>query len=158
MHSLAILSSISLALTSVTQASPLNRRTESRQTTAPSKFYLETQVIAGGNDTGTNKGGLYLFSYHTGAGLGIAAAEHSDPNGSYFYLNGTELLWTYTENTIGPWPVAIEYGPYQCTYNVLWPSSMFRLLTCCSFQPNLDLYRWRGTYARFLGERNRPTV
>lgn len=116
MHFLTILASIGLALTSVTQASPLNRRVEARQDTAPAKFYLQTQILSGNNDTGTNKNGLYLFSYHTGAGQGIAAAENSDPSGSYFYLNGTELLWSYDNNQIGPWPVEIEYGAYQ-TFN-----------------------------------------
>lgn len=116
MHFLTVLGSLGLALTSVTQASPLSRRVEARQDQAPAKFYLQTQVLAGGSDTGSNKHGLYLFSYHTGAGLGIAAAQNSNPNGAYFYLNGTELLWTYENNQIGPWPVSISSGAYQ-TFN-----------------------------------------
>lgn len=113
MHFLTILGSLGLALTSVTQASPLSRQVEARQDSAPAKFYLQTEILPGGNDSGTNKHGLYLFPYHTGAGLGIAAAENKDPAGSSFYLNGTELLWTYDNNQIGPWPVSIKYGPYQ---------------------------------------------
>lgn len=96
-----------LATAGLSQASPL----KSRQ--APTKFQLETEVIKGNNDCGTNKSGLYIFSYHTGAGQGIAAGDASPSNGAYFYLNGTTLLWSYEGNEIGPWMTEILYGPYQ---------------------------------------------
>lgn len=114
MHSHSILASATLALTHLASASPLSKLFQARQTAAPAKFYLQTSVLAGNTDTGSNKHGLYVFSYHTGAGQGMAAADNINPAGSWFYLNGTELLWTYDDNEIGPWPVEIEYGAYQC--------------------------------------------
>lgn len=92
------------------------RSLETRQ--VPDRFYLQTQVVPGINDCGSNKQGLYVFSYHTGAGEGVATGETEAPSGddnSWFYLNGTQLEWTYTNNTIGPWPVNIQYGSYQST-------------------------------------------
>jgi len=124
---LAAFASLGLTLASLTSASPINPR----QASHPDRFHLQTQVYPGINDSGTNKNGLFVFSYHTGAGLGMAAADPptgpSDEN-SWFYLNDTDtgLYWTYTNNTIGPWPTALLYGPYQglfklfallCTYS-----------------------------------------
>lgn len=104
------------ALTAFVSATPIEaRQIEARQ--APDKFRLKTQVIisADTNDTGTNKDGLYVYSYHTGAGLGAATASSGASNSSWFYLNSTNaLLWTYEGNNIGPWPVAIEYKSYAC--------------------------------------------
>lgn len=90
------------------------RSLDTRQ--VPDRFYLQTQVVPGVNDCGSNKQGLYLFSYHTGAGEGMATGEATAPSGdsdSWFYLNGTQLAWTYPDNDIGPWPVNINYGAYQ---------------------------------------------
>lgn len=110
MRFVSILASVGFAaLPYLTRASPL---LETRQEAAPSQFYLQTQVYPGIDDCGTNKDGLYVFSYHTGAGLGIAAAE-ADQLSSWFYLNDTNLLFTYEDNEIGPWPTEILYGPYQ---------------------------------------------
>lgn len=117
---LAVVASLGLTLPSLTLAVPLSPR----QASPPAKFQLQTQVVAGGNDSGTNKSGLYVFSYHTGAGLGMAAAE--PPTGpadedSWFYLNNTDtgLYWTYTDNLIGPWPTTLMYGAYQGLFKLL---------------------------------------
>ena len=110
MHFLNTLAAAALTLTSVTSASPLSQKHARQASTAPERFYLETRVAAAGSDKGTNKGGLYVFSYHTGAGTGAAAAQAGDPAGSWFEMNGTQLLFTYTDNQLGGWPMRIEYG------------------------------------------------
>ncbi|KAK5088155.1 hypothetical protein LTS08_004786 [Lithohypha guttulata] len=107
MHLSTILASVVLTIASLTTAQPL----EVRQ--APDRFYLQTQVVPGINDCGSNKQGLYVYSYHTGAGLGVAAASADSSDDSWFYLNGTQLMWTYEGNTIGPWPVVVSSYPYQ---------------------------------------------
>lgn len=96
----AALASVALAISPLTGASPV----ESRQASHPERFYLQTQVYPGINDCGTNKNGLYVFSYHTGAGLGVAAADPPSEEESWFYLNDTDtgIYWTYTNNTVGP--------------------------------------------------------
>lgn len=81
------------------------------------RFYLKTEVVnyPGHNDTGSDKNGLYLFSYHTGAGTGIAAGQKTAPtaDSSYFYLNGTQLLWNYPQSSLGPWPFNIVSSAYR---------------------------------------------
>lgn len=106
MHPLTVLSYAVVALSSCASASPI----EARQ--APDRFYLQTKVVPGIADSGTDKNGLYVYSYHTGAGLGAATESAGVPTG-WFYLNDTNLFWTYENNTIGPWPVSVQYGPYQ---------------------------------------------
>lgn len=105
------LASAILTLSSFTIASPV----QPRQTSQSNRFFLQTQVIPGINDCGTNKNGLFVFSYHTGAGLGAAAAEPQSDTDDWFFLNETDtgLYFSYTNNTIGPWPTTLEYGPYQ---------------------------------------------
>lgn len=100
---------LTLTIAGLSQASPIQSRA------ALKNFQLKTKVIPGHKDCGSDKNGLYIFSYHTGAGLGIAAGLNESMT-SYFYINETTqgLSWTYPENEIGPWPVEIEYGPYQC--------------------------------------------
>jgi len=110
---LSVLASMALTLPLLTSASPV----EPRQASHPDRFYLQTQVYPGIDDCGTNKSALRVFSYHTGAGLGKAAADPPTPDDtdSWFYLNDTDtgLYFTYTNNTGGPWPTTLEYGPYQ---------------------------------------------
>lgn len=122
MKFLNTVASLVLATAGLSQASPL----KSRQ--APQNFALETQVLNSTNDCGSNKGGLYIFSYHTGAGQGIAAGDASPSSGSYFYLNDTTLLWSYEGNEIGPWKTEILYGPYQGKLSCSFLSTT--LLTC----------------------------
>lgn len=116
MRVLTALASLALTLSSFTQASPLQARQ------VPDRFYLITQVVPGLNDCGSNKQGLYVFSYHTGAGLGVATADTGLPS-SWFYLNDTQLFFTYPDNQIGPWPTVLEYGAYQglCSPSFLLP-------------------------------------
>lgn len=104
-------STIIAAFASLTAALPT---LDTRQTTYQSDinyFYLQSEVYGDNIDAGTNKSGQYVFSYHTGAGLGMAAEDSNQP-GMVAYLNNTDLLFTYN-GSIGPWPFAIEYGPYQ---------------------------------------------
>lgn len=106
MKFLNTLASLALAAAGLSQASPLAPRQLQR-------FSLETQVTNATGDCGSNKGGLYIFSYHTGAGQGIAAGLSTPVAGTYFYLNDTTLLWSYEGNEIGPWMTSILYGAYR---------------------------------------------
>lgn len=64
-------------------------------------------------DFGSNKSALWLYSHHTGAGLGDAGLSSNRSWAMEAYLNGTQQVFTYENNQIGPWPLAIGYGPYQ---------------------------------------------
>eukprot|EP01099_Mayorella_cantabrigiensis_P008468 TRINITY_DN7963_c0_g1_i1.p1 TRINITY_DN7963_c0_g1~~TRINITY_DN7963_c0_g1_i1.p1 ORF type:complete len:163 (-),score=1.57 TRINITY_DN7963_c0_g1_i1:306-794(-) len=101
-----------LLVTTTVQASPMLER---RQTiTPPARYYLQTTVVNGDHeDFGSNKSALYLYSHHTGAGLGDAGLSSNISWAMEAYLNGTQQLFTYEGNQIGPWPLAIGYGPYQ---------------------------------------------
>ncbi|RMD40061.1 hypothetical protein DV735_g5082, partial [Chaetothyriales sp. CBS 134920] len=81
--------------------------------TPPSLFYLQTQVVGALPDCGTNKNGLWLYSFHTGAGLGDAVLSRNKSSALQAYLNGTQQLFTYPNNKIGPWPLGITYVPYS---------------------------------------------
>lgn len=83
----------------------------------PALYYLQTQVVGTGPDCGSDKNNLWLFSYHTGAGLGDACLSANKSDAMQAYLNKTEQLFTYPGDTIGGWPMAIEFGEYQgkCT-------------------------------------------
>ncbi|EXJ93422.1 hypothetical protein A1O1_01814 [Capronia coronata CBS 617.96] len=98
--------------TSKTTASPL---LEKRQTIdPPARYYLRTQTVNGPHeDTGTNKTDLWLYSHHTGAGLGDAGLSSNQSWAWEGYLNGSQQLFTYEDNEVGPWPLAVGYGPYQ---------------------------------------------
>ncbi|RMZ86989.1 hypothetical protein DV736_g5789, partial [Chaetothyriales sp. CBS 134916] len=87
---------------------------ESATTVAPPPlFYLKTQVIGDLPDCGTDKDSLWLYSFHTGAGLGDAVLSTNKSYAMQAYLNGTQQLFTYLDNTIGPWPLRISYLPYS---------------------------------------------
>lgn len=108
-----LLSTAVLCLSAAVQGLPL---LEVRDTiTPPARYYLHTKVvnIDRHNDTGSNKTDLWLYSYHTGAGLGDVGLSSNKSIAWEGYLNGTQQLFTYENNQIGPWPLAIEYGPYQ---------------------------------------------
>jgi hypothetical protein len=107
-----VLTTAFLSVLSLASASPIDARQAT--TTPPSLYYLRTKVVNGNHkDTGSNKTGLYLYSYHTGAGLGDAALSSNKSIAFQGYLNGSMQLMTYDDNSIGPWPLAIAYGPYQ---------------------------------------------
>ena len=105
MHFTTAVSAAALSLFAVSSASPI---LDSRATTVPAQYYLQTKVINGDHkDTGSDKNNMYIFSYHTGAGLGDAALIANKTDAMIGYLNGTQQLFTYPENNIGPWPLAI---------------------------------------------------
>ncbi|RMZ80320.1 hypothetical protein DV738_g2887, partial [Chaetothyriales sp. CBS 135597] len=81
--------------------------------TPPSLFYLQTQVVGALPDCGTDKNGLWLYSFHTGAGLGDAVLSSNKSYAMQAYLNGSQQLFTYPNNQIGPWPLAVSYVPYS---------------------------------------------
>jgi hypothetical protein len=114
MHFSVALSTALLALfTSATTAAPLS---EARATIdPPARYYLQTKVVNGNHtDHGTNKTDLWVFSYHTGAGLGDAALSSNKSWAWEGYLNGSQQLFTYPDNDVGPWPLAVVYdNSYQ---------------------------------------------
>ncbi len=111
MHfSVGLLTALLALFTSVATAAPLSE--EKRATIdPPARYYLQTKVVNGNHtDYGTNKSDLWLFSYHTGAGLGDAALSSNKSWAWEGYLNGSQQLFTYEDNEIGPWPLAIVYA------------------------------------------------
>lgn len=112
MHFSSIASLSLLLTTAAVSASPI---LETRQTIdPPARYYLETTVVNGDHeDFGSNKSALWLYSHHTGAGLGDAGLSSNRSWAMEAYLNGTQQVFTYENNQIGPWPLAIGYGPYQ---------------------------------------------
>ncbi|OAP61616.1 hypothetical protein AYL99_03819 [Fonsecaea erecta] len=107
----ALLTVAVLSIVSLVSASPL----QARQTIdPPARYLLQTKVVNGAHkDSGTNKTDLWLYSYHTGAGLGDAALSSNKSWAWQGYLNESQQLFTYTGNLGGPWPLSIGYGPYQ---------------------------------------------
>ncbi|EXJ91851.1 hypothetical protein A1O3_00401 [Capronia epimyces CBS 606.96] len=112
MHFSAMLATTLLSILTLATAVPV---LEARQTIdPPASYYLQTKVVNGQHkDSGTNKTDLWLYSYHTGAGLGDAALSSNKSWAWEGYLNGSQQLFTYENNEIGPWPLAIGYGTYQ---------------------------------------------
>jgi hypothetical protein len=85
----------------------------------PQLFKLQSQVVNDGhNDCGTDKNNLWLTGFHTGAGLSDATMQFNRSTARQAYLNGTQLLTTYPNNTIGPWPMAVSYIPYSSSYSL----------------------------------------
>lgn len=99
-----------LAATAV--ATPINKDVETRAT--PTNFKLKTTVINGKNDTGTEKGNLWVVSYHTGAGLGDATLDSNKTIGNVGHLNASNdaLLFKIGEYQ---WPMELDYEPYAGT-------------------------------------------
>lgn len=89
---------------------------EERQS-LPAKYYLQTKVVSNTVTCGTDKNGLWVYSYHTGAGLGDVGLSSNKSWAWEGYLNGTQQLFTYPNNEIGPWPLAIQTGTYQRTHS-----------------------------------------
>jgi len=71
-----------LSLLASTSASPIEDR-------APTKYYLQTKVVNGTKDSGSKKGGLYVYAYHTGAGTNDAVLSSNKSIAEAGYLNGT---------------------------------------------------------------------
>lgn len=112
MHFATVLTATLLSLFALATSSPI---LETRATIdPPAKYYLKTKVVNGKHeDVGTNKTNLWLYSYHTGAGLGDAGLSSNKSWAMEAYLNGSQQLFTYEGNQIGGWPLAIEYASYQ---------------------------------------------
>lgn len=133
-----------MALTGLVAATPLPNKRQTT-TTPPDRYYLQTKVVDSSNDTGTDKDGLWVYSYHTGAGLGDVGLSSNKTWAWEGYLNGTQQLFTYP-NAFAPWPLAVKYGPYQgtstrktSTYIKLTLGSGFVLTTISvSDQPSAD--------------------
>jgi len=109
MHFPTVLTAALLSLCAFATSSPL---LQTRKTIdPPALYYLRTKVVNGKHvDTGSNKTNLYVYSYHTGAGLGDVGLSPNKSSAMEGYLNGTQQLFTYENNQIGPWPLAIAYG------------------------------------------------
>lgn len=81
----------------------------------PTNFKLKTTVINGKNDTGTKKGNLWVYSYHTGAGEGDAALSSNKTVGNIGHLNASNsaLLFDIDDTQ---WPMVLDYEPYAGMY------------------------------------------
>jgi hypothetical protein len=101
-----LLAYLMLALSTTILASPAQRH----QAVSNAEYYLQTCVINGTNDYGTNKEGLYVVSYHTGAGLGDAALTSNISVASKGFLNGT--YQQFDQNTTFPVAMVLGYEPY----------------------------------------------
>ena len=101
-----LLAYLMLALSTMILASPAQRR----QAVSNAEYYLQTCVINGTNDYGTDKEGLYVVSYHTGAGLGDAALTSNISVASKGFLNGT--YQQFDQNTTFPVAMVLGYEPY----------------------------------------------
>lgn len=100
-----------LAATGLVAATPLI--TERQATiTPPDRFYLQTKVVGDQQSCGTDKDGLWVWSYHTGAGLSDAVLSSNKSYAVESYQNGTEILFVFP-NEPDAWPLNNEYGPYQ---------------------------------------------
>src|ERR1700744_1452115 len=100
MPSSPVLSTTLLSILSLATASPLDTR-KTGTVTPPASYYLRTKVVNGAHkDTGSNKTNLYVYSYHTGAGLGDAALSSNKSIAWQGHLNGTQQVLTYPGNQI----------------------------------------------------------
>ena len=101
-----------LCLASIVNSSPI---LDTRQTIdPPSLYYLQTKVVNGNHkDCGTDKNNLWLYSHHTGAGLGDGGLSPNKSSAMQAYLNGSQQLFTFEGNEGGSYRLAIQSGPYQ---------------------------------------------
>ncbi|KAL4918691.1 hypothetical protein BDW62DRAFT_210310 [Aspergillus aurantiobrunneus] len=100
------LSTLSL-LIGAAAASPFNVGRQDTKT--PDTFYLKTSAENQAHD------GLYVYGYHTGAGLNDAVLTSDVGTASTAYLNGTKVQFDY--DTTFPWalsPLAVNnYAAWQ---------------------------------------------
>jgi hypothetical protein len=103
-----------LALISTILASPTQRRRAASNT----EFYLQTCVINATDDYGTDKDGLYVSGYHTGAGLSDVALTPDPSIASKGFLNGTYLQFDYNSSIL--WYMDLGYEPYagECSIDL----------------------------------------
>jgi hypothetical protein len=144
-----------ISLFAIATASPLNTRQTT--TTPPARYYLETKVVNGNHkDYGTNKTGLFLYSYHTGAGLGDAALSSNKSIAWEGYLNGTQQLFTTAGNNIGPWPLSVSFAQYTgmsektSTCSLLTPSAVWNpAMISIASQPSVGGFFFNSTGLQF---------
>jgi hypothetical protein len=101
-----VLTCFMLALLPTILASPTQRR----QAASSNEYYLQTCVISATDDHGTDKEGLYVAGYHTGAGLDDVALTSDVSVASKGFLNATYQQFDY--NTPFPWYLDLGYEPY----------------------------------------------
>lgn len=104
-----LLAYLMLALSTTILASPAQHR----RAVSNAEYYLQTSVINCTHDYGTDKEGLYVFSYHTGAGLGDAALTSNISIASKGFLNGT--YQQFDQNTTIPVAMVLGIEPYAGT-------------------------------------------
>ena len=111
--SLLAVSAVATPISNVDERAPSDLETRA----APTNFKLKTTVIDGKNDTGSNKGNLWVYSYHTGAGLGDAALSSNKTWGDVGHINASNsaLLFSIGEYE---WPMALDYEPYAAWSSV----------------------------------------
>jgi hypothetical protein len=103
--SLFVVTALATPVSQLEARSPTNLETRA----APKNFKLKTTVVNGKHDTGSKKGNLWVYSYHTGAGLGDAALINNKTVGNVGHLNATELLFSIGQYE---WPMVLDYEPY----------------------------------------------
>ena len=96
-----------LALIPKSLASPTQRR----QTNSVNEYYLQTCVINGTDDRGTDKQGLCVSGFHTGAGTSdVALVSDLSECSKGFLSNGTYQQFDY--NSSIAWYLDLGYEPY----------------------------------------------
>lgn len=103
---------INLSLTLAVIPSNANNSTANTTFTPPSRYYLKTSVIDGGN---ADKNDLYVSSYHTGAGLGDATLIPFSTTGTVGFLNATHQQFDLHSSV----PVAMIMEPSE-NLDVSW--------------------------------------
>jgi len=111
--SIPIISTL-LASLSFSTAAPLLQQ---RQNPPPTDtFLLQTVVTNSTGDTGTNKTGLYVVGYHTGAGFADATLTSNKSIAWEAYFNGSQLYAIYQDTATPdpyPAPLSFEFPDYQ---------------------------------------------
>jgi hypothetical protein len=82
----------------------------------PPVFKLQAKVIPGIEDCGTDKNGLWLTSFHTGAGLGDAVLINNRSRAMPAFFNGTDQFFGNHSDPNFTWPMQIGYVPYSCMF------------------------------------------
>ena len=97
---LASLGTLCALLATTSSSSLLRRQTQ--------EYHLQSKCVSCANDKGTHKGGLYIESYHTGAGLSDAVFTKNVSMAARGYLNGTMQQFDLQDNAI--WYLAMGNG------------------------------------------------
>lgn len=153
---LALIASCFFSLIQLSFTAPI---VESR---AATQFYLQTSVINGTKDTGSKKGGLYVYAFHTGAGLNDAVLSSNKTIASKGSLNGTDLTFALAGSTL-TWNATLSSDTNNAGMCLTSPAlicggldilvyadkSSFRMGACSD-------RRGRGGYPSLCGKRHQP--